>query len=153
MQGLLLAEFQGRRFAIQARWDALLRVEPVTSPLANPESLVHLIDSTIEDVWRALHAGASASGASSASPPPPKCLCGRNPFLAFFAAGRQAMREGLILSQATLAPLDPPQRDRSLAELEAVLDKVSRREIETFCGVCQFRNALIASPAFAATAR
>lgn len=152
MQGLILAELQRRRFAIQSRWDTVLRTEPVTSPLANPDSLVHLIEPTIEAVLSALHAGERPSATSAARATPPKCPCGRNPFLAFFAAGRQAMREGLVLSQAALAPLDPVQRDRSLTDLEEILDEISRREIEAFCGVCQFRNVRTISPALAHTA-
>jgi hypothetical protein len=61
--------------------------------------------------------------------------------LAYFSAGEQAMREALILVQASAAPLDPLQRDASLYELDLVFQQISRREIEAFCGVCQFRRS------------
>lgn len=146
MQSPLLIELLRRRSAIRSRWDTLLRTEPVTSPLANPDSLVHLIDSTIDEIFSFLSSGTGLSP-SSAVQPAPACICGRNPLLAYFAAGRQALREGLVLSQAALAPFDPVQRDRSLNELENVIDDVCHREIETFCGVCQFRSALTSLPA------
>jgi hypothetical protein len=56
------------------------------------------------------------------------------------------LREGLILAQAACAPLDPIERDSSLEELDSVLQQISRREIETFCGVCQFRHLALPSP-------
>lgn len=135
----LLAELQRRRAAIRSKWEALLRTEPVTSPLADPDSLVHLIDSTMEEILAALPAGFLPTEASTSHQPVP-CSCGRNPLLAFFAAGRQAMREGLVLSQAALAPLDPSLRDASLITLNRVIDEIALREIEAFCGLCQFRN-------------
>lgn len=147
MHSPLLAELRQRRLAIQSRWGTLLRAEPVTSPLANPESLVHLIEATIEDVFSMLEAGGSAQdGAMERTEP--RCTCGRNPLLAFFAAGRQALHEGLVLSQAALAPFDPEQRDIALAELNQAIDELHRREIEAFCGLCQLGDAHRA-PAFA----
>ncbi len=155
MQRALLAELHRRRFSIRARWDTLLHTEPVTSPLANPDALVHLIDTTIDEILTTL-------GNPAAFPTPlptygrqreePHCPCGRNPLLAYFAAGAQAMREGLILSQAALAPLDPRERDASLAELNTVLEDICRREVEAFCGVCQFRHALAVRPSEALAA-
>jgi hypothetical protein len=69
-----------------------------------------------------------------------ECPCGRNPLLAYFAAGEQALREALILSQVATSPLEPLERDASFNELNLVLQHISRREIEAFCGICQFRH-------------
>ena len=142
MEAPLFRELLSRRFAIRSRWETLLRVEPVRSPLGLPDALVHLIDSTLEEIFAVL--GASATEArtdgNDASPVESACLCGRNPLLAYFEAGDQAVREGLILAQAALAPLDPVERDTSLQELNDVLRQISQREIEAFCGICQFRH-------------
>jgi hypothetical protein len=147
MQAALLRELHGRRFSMRARWEALLRTEPVVTPLGLPDTLVHLIETTLEEVFSALgsppgrrhdrHAGDSE---------PPFCPCGRNPLLAYFTAAGQALREGLILSQAACAPLDPLERDASLHELDTVLRRIATREIEAFCGVCQFRHLSLPAP-------
>lgn len=124
------------------QWEALLRVSPVVTPLGHPDSLVHLIDWSLDEIFSKL-----------TNPLPPlaaeepgvirdvMCSCGRNPFIAYFDAGRQAMQESLVLVQAAMAPIDPELRDGSLRELGEVLRAISRQEIESFCGVCQFRSS------------
>ena len=114
------------------------------TPLANPDALVHLIDWTLDEIFAALSnplARSRSGGTRFAADERPYCPCGRNPLLAYFAAGEQAMQEALILAQAASAPLDPLQRDASFDELNLVFQHISRREIEAFCGVCQFRPA------------
>jgi hypothetical protein len=149
MQGPLLREFRCRRFTIRARWEALLRAEPVNTPLGLPDALVHLIDTTLEEIFGAVevsrkrHPVHEQGGETHGMP---LCLCGRNPLLTYFVAAEQAMREGLILAQAASAPLDPVERDASLLELNAALQQISRREIEAFCGVCQFRHLALPAP-------
>lgn len=149
MQASLLHELQCRRFAMRARWEALLRAEPVTTPLGLPDALVHLIEGTLEEVFAALREPATRSrsefrGAESNAAP--ICPCGRNPYLAYFTAAEQALREGLILAQAACAPIDPVERDASLRELDAVLQRIAKREIEAFCGLCQFRHLSLPAP-------
>ena len=149
MQASLLRELRCRRFSVRARWETLLRAEPVATPLGLPDALIHLIDSTLEEIFSTLEAGPNRSGACNhwqTTQETPVCPCGRNPFLAYFAAAEQSMREGLILAQAASAPLDPVERDASLDELNAALEEISRREIESFCGVCQFRRVALPSP-------
>ena len=148
MQASLVRELASRRFTIRSRWEALLRAEPVTTPLALPDALVHLIDTTLEEIFTTLANGSAPTGthrpgqAENAM----ACACGRNPYLAYFAAANQATREALIFAQAASAPIDPTERDRSLDELNAILDQIAQREIEAFCGVCQFRHLALAAP-------
>lgn len=147
MHETLWLELQARRFAIRKRWEALLRAEPIATPLGHPDSLVHLIDSTLDEIFSTLTPTHAPTRAAAPVPAGDSgCPCGRNPLLAYFAAAGQAMREGLILAQAARAPLDPRQRDASLEELNAVLLHISRREIEAFCGVCQFRHLALLAP-------
>jgi hypothetical protein len=149
MQASLLRELRGRRFSVRARWEAVLRAEPVTTPLGLPDTLVHLIDTTLEEIFLVLDNPPKrprTNARAAASHEPVICLCGRNPLLAYFTAAEQALREGLILAQAASAPLDPLERDLSLEELNAVIEGISRREIEAFCGICQFRHLALPAP-------
>ena len=143
MQAELVHALRTQRPQIRARWAELLHAEPVTTPLANPDALIHLLDWSLEEVFRGLTTLASRrrAGRHESSDYKPDCPCGRNPLLAYFAAGEQAMREALVLAQAASATLDPIERDASLHELDVVLQHIARREIEAFCGVCQHRTA------------
>ena len=149
MQASLLRDLRSRRFSIRTRWEALLHAEPVLTPLGLPDTLVHLIDTTLEEILVTLETQARQTRArdrSARAQEAPRCPCGRNPLLAYFAAAEQATREALVLAQVALAPIDPNDRDDSLDELNAVLQRISRREIEAFCGVCQFRFPALLAP-------
>ena len=141
MQSVLLDALRSREEAIRARWRELLRVEAVNSPLAQPETLTHLIDWTVAEIFSALGAGRHRRSDSDGCGTPNRslCACGRNPLLSYFDAAGQALREALILAQASLSFLDPIERDTALEELNMVLQHVARREISAFCGVCQHR--------------
>jgi hypothetical protein len=148
MQSPLLSALRAQHAGIRARWAALLHVEPVSTPLANPDALVHLIDWSLKEVFRGLTALASRRRAGHiTSDSRPHCPCGRNPLLAYFAAGEQAVQEALILAQAASPALSPVERDTSLRELNVVLRDIARREIESFCGVCQHRDEASQCPA------
>lgn len=146
MQDSLVAALRTQRSQIREHWEALLRVEPVASPLGHPDSLVHMLDWTLDEIFAAL---ANPLGRHRIGRPrpgheaPPVCPCGRNPLLTYFAAGEQAMREALVLVQAQAPALDPIERDVAFDELNLILQQISRREIEAFCGVCQFRRAAL----------
>lgn len=157
MQETLVSALRAQRPHVRSHWEALLRVEPVGSPLGHPDALVHLIDWTLDEIFTAIAnpLARHRSGHNRVhAEEPPHCPCGRNPLLAYFAAGEQAMHEALVLSQASTANLDPLERDASFHELNIVLQQISRREIDAFCGVCQFRergdHAATATPSPAA---
>lgn len=117
-------------------------MEPVGSPLGHPDALVHLIDWTLDEIFTGLTnplARHRASRTRFHADEAPHCACGRNPLLAYFAAGEQAMYEALVLTQAASTDLDPIERDAAFSELNLLLQQIARREIEAFCGVCQFR--------------
>lgn len=143
MQSELLAELRARETEIRRHWADLLSVEPVNTPLAHPSALTHLIDWTLAQILRELATGERHRRSREChigAPYRSLCACGRNPLLAYFQAAGQALREALILIQATAQSLDPIQRDASLDELNIVLQDVARREIEAFCGVCTHRQ-------------
>jgi len=144
MQEPLLNSLCAQRQHIHARWDTLLRTERVTSPLAYPDALVHLIEWALDQVFAALrdpNTRRRAEHAGGRTTSRPECPCGRNPLLAFFLAGEQAMLEALVLEQAAHLPIDPHERDLALAELYLAIRSISRREVEAFCSVCQHRHA------------
>lgn len=142
MQDTLVNSLRFKSPEIRERWEALLHAEPVNTPLGHPDALTHLIDWTLEEVFRgliALSCRRRPSRRATAVESRPQCPCGRNPLLAYFAAGEQSVREALILVQAATPELDPLERDASMYELDLVLHQIARREIEAFCGVCQHR--------------
>src|SRR3954462_4663597 len=103
MQEELVRALRDRRAETRARWEALLRIEKVNTPLANPDALVFMIDWTLDEVFGALLRPLSSRRRPAKFEnhrPRPECPCGRNPLLAYFAAGEQALEEALILEQA-----------------------------------------------------
>jgi hypothetical protein len=138
MQEDLVRALSARRRDIRVRWEALLRIERVNTPLANPEALVFMLDWTFDEIIAALQR--PHHGRRRATSAPAVCPCGRNPLLAYFAAGKQALVEALVLAQAEHASLEPAVRDEALAELKHCVHELTRREIESFCSVCQFRS-------------
>jgi hypothetical protein len=151
MQSELLNALRARQPDIRERWLELLRIEPFTTPLAHPASLASLIDWTLREILAGLATGQPLRRTRHhhvGTPQCAHCLCGRNPLVSYFDAARQALRQGLILTQATFPHLAPFERDASLAELNAVLDRVAQREIEAFCSVCQHREKLLTEALF-----
>ena len=141
VQDALMTALSARRPQVHARWEDLLRAEKVTTPLANPDALVHLIDWTLDEVFRTLQ------GLPTRRRPlrvlnrnDIDCPCGRNPLLIYFAAGEQALQESLVLSQSENLHLDPTERDSALHELNLALRHIARREIGAFCSLCQLRD-------------
>ena len=139
MQIEVIAGLRQRAAEIQRRWEILLRVEPVSGPLANPDALKHLIPLSLERVWSALERGAESmqSIAAARAATLPQCRCGNNPYLAYFTAAEQAMLEALIHLQ-----VESPgslRREADLVEMVAAIRGQAREEIDTFCGVCLHR--------------
>jgi hypothetical protein len=142
MQDELVRALRTRRPEIHARWEALLRIEKINTPLANPDALVFMIDWTLDECLATLRPPHARRKHGSMVPfaAKPACPCGRNPLLAYFAAGEQAIEEALVLEQARASAIDPVQRDTAFLELKLAVREIARREIEAFCSVCQFRN-------------
>jgi hypothetical protein len=143
MQESLVNSLCAQRRGIHARWEALLRTERVTSALAYPDSMVHLIDWALDQLFAALREPAvrrRAEHSGGRAVTRPECPCGKNPLLAFFRAGEQAMLESLVLEQAAHRPIEPHERDVALNELCYAIRSMERREVEAFCSVCQHHH-------------
>ncbi len=143
MQASLLTAMRARRPSIRTRWVDLLRAEPVTTPLANPDTLVHLIDETLEEVFAVLAAMHEADCVAAAVMARAHCECGRNPLLAYFLAGEQALLEALVLAQVDTPGLTPTDRGTSVAALSVTVRTLARGEIESFCALCQHRTGKV----------
>ena len=118
-------------------WESLLRLERVSSPLAQPDLLVRLLDQTLDDIFATLPEWSVRRHPTPI--PAPVCPCGRNPLLAYYAAGQQALRETLVIIQTGIPLLTSTNRDDALACVDQVFGHIARREIEAFCALCQFR--------------
>lgn len=124
---------------IRFRWEALLRAQRVTGPLANPDALVHLIPDTMPQVFAFLANGgrSKVTFMEAMADRLPCCDCGNNPYLAYFVAGEQAVVEAVVLAQAKLPPGQRTEGD--VAEAIRAVRTLARTEIDTFCGVCAHR--------------
>lgn len=142
MHDRMLQTLQGLRPAVLSRWEELLRAAPVTTPLANPDALVYLMDWTLDRFFDALRGPLSRRRLKARHAPKvdcsekrQPCACGMNPLLAYFSTAEQA------LIQAALPVLQPRERESVLSSVVLALQLVARREIGTFCAVCQKRHA------------
>lgn len=133
-----LGDLRARSVGIQERWKTLLRLEPVSGPLANPDALVHLIPETLERIFELLAKPARVPiSILAAKACVPKCDCGNNPYLAYFVAAEQAFVEAAVLQQSELAPAE--RRPGEVAEVMLAVRRLARMEIDTFCGACVHR--------------
>lgn len=138
MQVDFLHQLRGRAAIIRERWEALLRVEPVNGPLANPDALVHLIPQSLEEVFRRLAEGAGQAAVADERIRALPCDCGHNPYRAYYVAGEQAVLEAVVLLQAERPDLQRAKAD--LAEAISVIRKLARADIDAFCGICVHRG-------------
>lgn len=132
----LLQILRVREPTLRERWEALLRIEPVNGPLANPDALVHLIPDSLGQIFKRLAAPVRTvpTLVSVKAERLPPCDCGNNPFLAYFIAGEQALVETVILLQAEMPPAGRTESD--VAEAIRAVRQLARSEIDAFCGIC-----------------
>jgi len=135
----ILDALRQRRASLQQRWETLLRVEPVNTPLALPDAVSRLIPGTLDEIFRQLEKPAPAplTLREARRIGLPVCGCNRNPYLAHFKAAEQALLEELVLLQAA----QPPhlRREQDLAEVVRVTRLLGGADIESFCGICVHR--------------
>ena len=139
MHSSFVAELSARHHAIRLAWERKLRTEPITSPLANPDTLVLLMDRTLEELLatlaeRALGRGAAAGTARGLRT---GCLCGLNPLLAYFRVGATVVATVAGMDPVPLPGLDPTEHAACVQETLAELQTIAQREIRSFCAMCQ----------------
>ncbi len=135
----ILDALRQRRPSIQRRWETLLHVEPVNTPLAIPDAVSRLIPGSLDEIFRQLETPAPTPLDLRAARriPLPICGCNRNPYLAHFKAAEQALLEELVLLQAA----QPPhlRHEQDLADIVRVTRQLGSADIESFCGICLHR--------------
>jgi hypothetical protein len=142
MDSDILQQLRGRGAAIRERWEALLRIERVNGPLANPDILVHLIPDSLARILtlveeRRPRAPLTLAAANADRSPP--CDCGYNPYLAYFVAGEQAILETVVLLQSEMPRKGNPQND--IAEIVRAIRRLTRDEVDAFCAICTHRGS------------
>jgi hypothetical protein len=125
---------------IKTCWEVLLRAEPPASPLGNPDTLVFMMDRTLDSFF-----------AAASSPTPRRwlarypllsgplkltCPCGRNPFLRYYVSGEQAVLA--IAAKALPGSPEVPGKTRGqiLSEVQLTFHYLSQHEIQLFCDLC-----------------
>lgn len=138
------------RPTLRSLWESLLRAEPVSSPLANPDVLVLMMDWTLDELEAAMRHAPSRRRRppARAGTPPDGCECRMNPLLIYFRTAEAALDR--VLEELPL-PVDEGEaaiftREAFVADARRALRHVSAREIATFCAVCQHRRAPAAVP-------
>ena len=137
MHESFLCALTQHRPTLRSRWEHLLRAERISSPLANPDTLVYLMDYTLDRLLDELRNPRVRRRRAREERAP--CPCGRNPLLAYFHAAEQAIVETLFVTDGP-ARLPPEERETSLEALKIALRDVGRHDIEAFCAVCQHAN-------------
>ncbi len=145
MDDSLLRALHARRPAIRRQWESLLRLEKPANGLAHPDTLVRMIDWTLDEAFAALGQPRKRGRARGGHPPSYECVrracgCGRNPLIEYFLAGERALLEALVLAQAEV-PADSPASHHSTAtEVHLVVRHIAEREVRLFCSICQMKN-------------
>lgn len=118
-----------RRPTLLSQWATRLRAAPVKSPLGHPDTLVHLMDRTLDQIFHEL----THPSARKRQPglPADFCRCGHNPLVNYFATAVLAFQTSL----AQCADEMPVTRD-DVDEVNRTIARIARREIMTFCALC-----------------
>lgn len=139
MHPSFVAELDARRPALKLAWERKLRHEPITSPLANPDTLVLLMNRTLVELREILEK-------RCADPTPPAstvrtvragCLCGLNPLLAYFRVAASVLPAIMSAGADRCPELGAAEYADCLQELLAELHTLAQEEIRSFCAMCQ----------------
>lgn len=133
-----LERLRANEASIREHWDTLIRIEPISGPLANPAALALLIPDFLDRIFVSLGRRLPRHGADDIVPRLPACDCGNNPYHPVFVAAEQALEEAVILAQIEMPP--EHRRPADLAETIAAVRNLGRMEIDTFCGACVLRG-------------
>ncbi len=114
---------------MKERWETLLRLEPTLTPLANPDTLVFMMDETLAQLSSAIKARSFKrwlkNNPALVAPMQSRCHCSINPLLTYYTTGELALRAA---GGADLGP--------DLEEVLLYFHSLGQREIEALCGVC-----------------
>lgn len=138
MEENVLGVLATRRARLRSEWERRLRAQRMSSPLANPDALVYLMDWTLDGIFAVL---SEPDGRVELRRREVHCDCGLNPLLAYFAIAEVVLIEALQREQSRYRADFPGQHESELVRLKQAVSTVANREIEAFCAVCQHRGA------------
>lgn len=117
-------------------WRRRLRELPTVNAMALPAALAYLMPETIAEFSTRL-ASANAGPVNCGEPPdwPPGCLCGQNPFWAYYVSGAWALEQAVFDVAGTTAWWS--RRRWILCEWRAMAEE----EVSGFCALCRLALA------------
>ena len=140
MRRQFLRQFVELRPIVKACWEVLLRDEPSASALGNPDTLVFMMDSTLDAFFAALHSRTPrrwlAHHPLLCGTLPETCPCGRNPLLSYYLSGEQAVLAIAAQALDKSAKLPAAQQERILAEVQIAFHYLAQHELQVFCDLC-----------------
>jgi hypothetical protein len=126
---------------IKTCWEVMLRAEPPASALGNPDTLVFMMDRTLDSFFTAMLSSAPRRwlarhpllcGALGET-----CPCGRNPLLHYFISGEEA----IVAIAAKALPEKPgvpaATREQLLTEVQLTFHYLAQHELQIFCDLCR----------------
>jgi hypothetical protein len=126
---------------IKTCWEVLLRAEPPASALGNPDTLVFMMDRTLDAFFTAV-----------LSPTPRRwlarypllcgaldgtCPCGRNPLLHYFVSGEQAILAIADEALPEMAAMPRETQEQILSEVQLTFHYLAQHELQSFCDLCR----------------
>lgn len=122
------------RPAVKLRWEELLLLEPAMTPLANPDTLVFMMETTLTQLSSALTAPSfrrwMKKNPAFVAPLQSRCHCSINPLLTYYTTGELALRAAA-----------GSQLGRDLEEVLLYFHSLGQREIESLCGACAYKDS------------
>jgi hypothetical protein len=123
------------RHRLKSEWNRRLHVQPPSTPLANPDILVHLMDETLSQLESLLRSKPSAHWFdlhdAQLGQLRTLCPCGLNPLMTYFITGEKTFQT--VFCGHKGAPGLSPNQKKALGRAWHVL---AQREIESLCTPC-----------------
>ncbi len=145
MQATTLRLLKTLLLNVRRHWEVRLRAIPPSSPLANPNTLVFMMDRTLNEVFHQPARKKHVVAERQLEPLSPHhraelCACGLNPLLAYFETAERALNECGADLQSEFAPDLREEFDQRLSQAKRNLALIAQREVESLCGSCRRRS-------------
>lgn len=132
MLSRFIAVLRERKLHLKSEWVMRLCREPVSSALAEPAIMAHLMDETLEQFYSLLRRSPDPRWLRTHPPSLPaaaaECRCGLNPLLAYFATGQTSV--DTTLDAAGMAD------ERERGRMTLLWHFLAQREIQMLCATC-----------------
>jgi hypothetical protein len=143
-QGYLEA-LDGHRAEIKRKWEIFLRAAPATTPLGNPDTLVFLMDQSLQQLFSLFRSKSAHCWLSRRQPAPrvagATCHCRLNPLINYFIAGQAAVAFVAQTVPRSQHHLDDLTANSCVDELLLTFRFLSHREVRSFCEICRYSPA------------